>query len=93
MQKDYGVKVFYVVTDDRDYAKSMLKNIKPLFLGGSIQEDFRLIGQFQFRILSSSTFALWASALGRNDADGVVIVPNDLIPGVKRTFLLQNEIN
>ena len=92
MQKDYGVKDFYVVTDDRDYAKSMLKNIKPLFIGGSIQEDFHLIGRFQFRILSSSTFALWSSALGCNSEKGVVIAPDELIPGVKRPWLLPNEI-
>ncbi len=92
MQKDYGVKDFYVVTDDRDYAKSMLKNIKPLFIGGSIQEDFHLIGRFQFRILSSSTFALWSSALGCNSEKGAVIAPDELIPGVKRPWLLPNEI-
>jgi len=93
MQKDYGVKVFYVVTDDRDYAKSILKNIKPLFLGGSIQEDFCLIGQFQFRILSSSTFALWSSVLGHNSEKSVVIAPDELTPGIKRSWLLPNEIN
>jgi len=92
MQKYYGVKDFYVVTDDRKYAKSILKDVTPVFIGGSIQEDFCLIGQFQFRILSSSTFALWASALGGNDSGGAVIAPNDLIPGIQRPFLLQNEI-
>jgi glycosyltransferase involved in cell wall biosynthesis len=35
----------------------------------------------------------WLSALGKNDKEGVVIAPDDLIPGFKREFLLQNEIN
>jgi hypothetical protein len=30
--------------------------------------------------------------LGKNDKEGVVIAPDDLIPGLKREFLLQNEI-
>jgi len=62
-------------------------------ISNNIDEDFWTIASYSKRILSASTFALWSSALGRNDADGVVIAPDDLIPGVKRTFLLQNEIN
>lgn len=95
MRDRYEVKNFLVVTDDKSYAENLIPptgfNIE--VISNNIDEDFWTIASYSKRILSSSTFALWASALGRNDADGVVIAPDDLIPGVKRTFLLQNEIN
>ena len=91
----YKVKSFLVVTDDKSYAENLVLptkfNIE--IISNNIDEDFWTIASYSKRILSASTFALWSSALGRNDADGVVITPDDLISGVKRTFLLQNEIN
>ncbi len=91
----YEVKSFLVVTDDKYYAENIISsaNFNIEIISNDMDEDFWTIASYSKRILSASTFALWASALGRNDADGVVIAPNDLIPGVKRTFLLQNEIN
>ena len=91
----YKVKSFLVVTDDKSYAENLVlpTNFNIEIISNNIDEDFWTIASYSKRILSASTFALWSSALGRNDADGVVIAPDDLIPGVKRTFLLQNEIN
>jgi len=92
MKKDYKVEKFYVVTDDKKYTNSILKGVDFSFVGGSMEEDFYLIGQFKFRILSSSSFASWASALGVNDNDGAVIIPKEWMPGIKRSLRLPNEI-
>ena len=93
MQLKYNQTKFYIVTDDRIYSKSVLDNINIdyKFIGNSMYEDFHLLGSFKYRILSASTFALWASALGVNDGGGVVIAPNEFTPGIKRDFLLPNE--
>ena len=52
---------------------------------------FYLIGLFEKRILSSSTFAFWASALADNDKS-VVIAPEYWNPNSKRYIKLPNEI-
>lgn len=93
MKNEYKQNKFYVVTDDREYSKSILKelNINFEFIGNSMYEDFRLIGNFKYRILSSSTFALWASALGDNE-NSIVIAPKYWIPKHERKIYLPNEI-
>ena len=95
MRDRYGVKKFLIVTDDKIYAENIICSMgfKVDIVSNDMDEDFCTIASYSKRILSASTFALWASVLGKNDADGVVIAPDDLIPGVKRTFLLPNEIN
>lgn len=93
MQQDYGVDKFYVVTNDKEYAGTILQSANFTFVGGSMSEDFYLIGRFKFRILSSSSFASWASALGVNDHDGAVIIPTEWMPGIKRNSKLPNEVN
>jgi hypothetical protein len=93
MKLKYNQNKFYIVTDDRIYSKNILEeiNIDYEFLGNSMQEDFHLIGSFKYRILSSSTFALWASALGNNE-DSIVIAPKDWIPNHERKIYLSNEM-
>ena len=94
MQQDYSIKKFYVVTNDKDYSSSILKDVDFSFIGGSMKEDFYLIGQFKFRILSSSSFASWASALGVNDTnDGIVLIPTEWMPGITRKLRLPNEFS
>jgi len=95
MRDRYEVKNFLVVTDDKSYAENIISstNFNIEIVSNDMDKDFWILASYSKRILSASTFALWASALGRNDADGVVIAPDDLIPGLKREFLLQNEIN
>lgn len=92
MKDDYNQKDFYIVTDDKDYSETILKNlnIKYKFIGNSIYEDFNLLGSFQYRILSSSTFSLWASALGKND-NSIVIAPKEWIPNHERKIYLPYE--
>lgn len=93
MVKDYNIEKFYIVTDDKKYASSILNDLdfSYEFIGSSMQDDFYLIGNFKYRILSSSTFALWASALGDNE-NSVVIAPEFWTPNVKRKILLPHEI-
>ena len=93
MQQEYGIDRFYVVTNDKEYASTILRDISFSFIGGSMSEDFYLMGQFKFRILSSSSFASWASALGVNDNGGAVIIPKEWMPGIKRRTKLPNEVN
>ncbi|ADR19058.1 alpha-1,2-fucosyltransferase [Calditerrivibrio nitroreducens] len=90
---NYGITKFNVITDDRDYATSLLKDINCdyKFIGGDMYDDFYLIGSFKYRILSSSTFAIWASALGNNESS-VVIAPELWRPYVKRKIFLPNEL-
>lgn len=93
MVQKYQVEKFHIVTDDHEYSKTILKDI-PIdheFIGGSMHEDFNLIGSFQKRILSSSTFALWSSALGDN-GNSIVIAPGEWLPNKKRKIFLPNEI-
>ena len=93
MVQNYDIEKFYIVTDDKEYANSILKDLDFTyeFIGKSMKEDFYLIGSFRYRILSSSTFALWASALGDNE-DSVVIAPELWTPNRKREVFLPNEI-
>jgi len=93
MQRDYEIDRFFVVTNDKEYASTILQGVNFSFVGGSMREDFYLIGQFNFRILSSSSFASWASALGVNDNSCAVIIPREWLPGIKRNTKLPNEIN
>lgn len=93
--KKYNIKKFNVITDDIEFAKSQIappeESIRLTFSAGTIAEDFFKIESHQYRILSSSTFALWASELG-NNANGKVIAPAFWIPGIPRKILLTNEI-
>ncbi len=92
MKSEYRQKKFYIITDDKVYAKSILNNIDfdYQFIGNNIIDDFRLIGSFKYRIISSSTFALWASALGKNEKS-IVIAPAYWSPKSERKIYLPNE--
>lgn len=93
MRSEYKQDKFYIVTDDREYSKTILDEltINYEFVGSSMYEDFYLIGSFKFRILSSSTFALLASALDDNE-DSIVIAPEFWTPDRKREIFLPNEV-
>lgn len=92
MIDEYKKNDFKIVTDDRKYAESILKeiNINYEFIGDSIYDDFYLIGKYKYRILSSSTFSMWASALSNNE-NSVVISPEYWTPNNPRKILLPNE--
>lgn len=92
--KTYNVSKFNIVTDDAEYASkitTLFSNVDFNFIGGGVLDDFHLIGAHRFRILSSSTFALWSSALANND-DSVVIAPSFWKPNSNRAIFLPNEV-
>ena len=93
IKNKYKQNKFYIVTDDKEYSKTILDelDIDYKFIGNSLHEDFRLIGSFKYRILSSSTFGLWASALGDNN-ERIVIGPKYWTPKHERNILVPNEI-
>lgn len=93
MKTTYNVNKFYVVTDDINYANTVLGdlNIEYNFISKSLYEDFQNIANYKYRILSASTFSLWASSLGMND-DSLVIAPNYWRPNVERKITIPNEI-
>jgi len=93
MKNEYNQNKFYIVTDDREYSKIILDelNLDYEFIGNSMYEDFKLIGSFKYRILSASTFALWASVLGDNE-NSKVIAPKYWTPNLERKIYLPNEI-
>jgi len=93
MRKKFSQDKFFVVSDDRRYCESLLEklHIEYDYIGGDISDDFYLIGSFKYRILSSSTFALWGSALGYN-IDSVVIAPKNWRPYRIRNIKIPNEI-
>jgi hypothetical protein len=93
IQTKYKQDNFYVVTDDISYSKIILGelDIEYEIINSSIEEDFYLIGSCKYRILSSSTFALWASALGNNE-DSIVIAPEYWTPNNERKIYIPNEI-
>lgn len=92
MKDEHARDKFRVVTDDKNYAKTILDelDVDYEFIGNSIYDDFYLIGSFRYRILSSSTFSMWASALGNNE-NSIVISPSYWTPDNPREILLPNE--
>lgn len=94
MITQYNQRDFSIVTDDKAYAKKFFTkiNIPYKIIGGNMEEDFKLIGEYHYRILSSSTFAFWASLLGINK-NSIVIAPKFWSPDNQRNLLLENEID
>jgi hypothetical protein len=93
MKEKHDINNFVIVTDDEVYAKSVLCNLKFNFdfISSDIKTDFYTISKYSNRILSASTFALWASSLGKNE-EGIVIAPAYWFPNKKREINLPNEI-
>ncbi len=93
MSDRYNIDNFIIVTDDKVYSQIILDkiNYNYEFRCSDMINDFYTISSYSNRILSSSTFALWASALGNNN-NGIVISPSYWFPNKKRTIYLKNEI-
>jgi len=92
MQDMHGITSFLIITDDEIFAKKIINqdDSQFKFLSSSVENDFRSIGSFPFKILSSSTFSFWASLMG--DDEGAVIAPRSWTPFRKRLLFLPNEI-
>lgn len=89
------LKRVLVVTDDLAWAKKTLHNCshKLVFQSSDAQTDFLSIARCEYRILSPSTFSLWASVLGFNPESGIVVGWKYWRGNVKREFLLENEVS
>jgi hypothetical protein len=95
MVKQHNIKGFDIITDDEDYATKLLVDIDSqlnfTMVSGSMADDFYRLGTYPYRVLSSSTFAFWASALG-SFSNPVVIAPEFWSPGRKRNLRLLGEV-
>lgn len=96
---DRGYKYFVVISDDMHYADLIFNKIRKkiptasirfLNNGSSALLDFDIIRQAPARIIGNSTFAWWASALGKSDSP--TWVPTLLSLGKARDFFLPFEI-
>ncbi|MGN5151063.1 alpha-1,2-fucosyltransferase [Aeromonas enteropelogenes] len=86
----HGEDNFWVVTDDPNYAKDILVNIKYKIISGDIVDDFFKILSHKRKIISSSTFSFWASALN-HDPKQCVIAPGFWWPGKERLIYIDGE--
>ena len=95
--REIGVDYFDVVTDDIDYAKSFFDNNLYIqnYISTDLISDFFYITKFEYKILSASTFAFWASvfAVGSASKDSLTISPSFWTPELRRKLRLKNEIN
>lgn len=93
MSQSHAINKFLVVTDDVKYASNImdLPNVSYQIISDDIISDFNTIAYCQKKILSNSTFSLWASALGQIN-DVVIIAPKFFKPGSTRPFSLTGEI-
>jgi len=92
-----NVKSFKIVTDDVAYSKIFIRDlgIDAEIVGGSVVDDFNIIAHSHNRILSSSTYAFWAAAVGTDlhGPVGMTIAPRKWTPDLPRLFLLPGELN
>jgi hypothetical protein len=91
MVDEYAIKNFTVITDDLKYASGLLKDCiyEYEIKSNDMISDFFTIAASSKRIIGGSSFAIWASALGCDDDDVVVIAPefNVLLPNQIRIKL------
>lgn len=92
--KKLGVQDFFLITDDADYARKLIDPVCTNFeiISSTFLNDFVSIGLFQYRILSSSTFSFWASALSSHP-NPVVVAPEFWSPGRRRNLRLPGEVD
>jgi len=92
MLTNHNIQHFKVITDDLNYAKTIMSchDVSYEIFSNDITSDFNVIASAQRRILSSSTFALWASALNEL-RDSIVICPRYFMPSLIRSFDLPGE--
>lgn len=88
---------FYIITDDEKYSETLLNglNIEYTYIGNNIYDDFHSLGNYNYRIISSSSFIFWATALSANNSESITLAP-DLWPRVfnkslRREIYLINE--
>lgn len=92
MTTHYNVRHFKIITDDLNYAEKIMscQNVSYEISSNDMISDFKTIAFSRRKILSNSTFALWASVLG-DLKDPVVVCPRYFMPGLVRPFDLPGE--
>ncbi|ABM71599.1 Glycosyl transferase family 11 [Prochlorococcus marinus str. MIT 9515] len=88
-----GHRSFKLISEDQQYGKEFLKEIKKCFIdlkismlnSDTIKNDFNLIRSSKFAILSNSTFSWWASFLSITKKE--FIVPENFSLKEKRVIL------
>lgn len=78
MASKYNIKKFIVITDDIKYAKSLLTQSSYQYevQNNDMKTDFYTIANAPMKIIGGSSFAIWASALGYDNNDGILIAPS-----------------
>jgi hypothetical protein len=92
MVHEHAIRKFKIITDDVSYAQKIMHKCHyyNTISSRDIVSDFKEISNYPMRILSSSTFCFWASALGNNH-NGTVYAPPFWLPGKQRRIRLPNE--
>jgi len=91
-----GFNTFKVISEDRQYGKEIIKEMKKYFIdlkisilkSNSIKNDFNIIRSSNLAILSNSTFSWWASFLSNSKKE--FLVPSNFSLQEKR-IILPNE--
>ena len=91
-----GFNTFKVISEDRQYGKEIIKEMKKYFIdlkisilkSNSIKNDFNIIRSSNLAILSNSTFSWWASFLSNSKKE--FLVPSNFSLKEKR-IILPNE--
>ena len=91
-----GFNTFKVISEDRQYSKEIIKEMKKYFIdlkisilkSNSIKNDFNIIRSSNLAILSNSTFSWWASFLSNSKIE--FLVPPNFSLKEKR-IILPNE--
>ncbi len=91
-----GFNTFKVISEDREYGKEIIKEMKKYFIdlkisilkSNSIKNDFNIIRSSSLAILSNSTFSWWASFLSNSKKE--FLVPSNFSLKEKR-IILPNE--
>ncbi len=91
-----GFNTFKVISEDRQYAKEIIKEMKKYFIdlkisilkSNSVKNDFNIIRSSNLAILSNSTFSWWASFLSNSKKE--FLVPSNFSLQEKR-IILPNE--
>ena len=95
LRRSHAVTHIYIVTDDLQYSKSMLSSIKSKFKdinfylddeGKSLFDDFMILLHAKSRVIGTSTFAWWASAL--DDKRSLTISPKSWKLNFNRKLVL-----
>jgi len=80
------IKSFSIVTDDLEYAKSIFNgNVHKInFISSNQISDFEFLMNSKFKIISGSSFAIWASIFGSFNNSTITIAPNSsyMIPNM-----------